>query len=56
MSFVRFACLVLSALGLAGSAAAQAPYPAKPVRLVVPYPPGASNDVLSRITVPAPAA
>jgi tripartite-type tricarboxylate transporter receptor subunit TctC len=53
MSFVRFACLVLSALGLAGSAAAQAPYPAKPVRLVVPYPPGASNDVLSRITAQA---
>jgi tripartite-type tricarboxylate transporter receptor subunit TctC len=53
MSFVRFACLALSALGLAGSAAAQAPYPAKPVRLVVPYPPGASNDVLSRITAQA---
>jgi tripartite-type tricarboxylate transporter receptor subunit TctC len=37
MSFVRFACLALSALGLAGGAAAQAPYPGKAVRLVVPY-------------------
>jgi tripartite-type tricarboxylate transporter receptor subunit TctC len=53
MSLVRCACLVLSALGLAGGAVAQAPYPAKPVRLVVPYPPGASNDVLSRITAQA---
>jgi tripartite-type tricarboxylate transporter receptor subunit TctC len=53
MSLVRFACLALSALGLAGGAVAQAPYPAKPVRLVVPYPPGASNDVLSRITAQA---
>jgi tripartite-type tricarboxylate transporter receptor subunit TctC len=53
MSFVRFACLALSALGLAGGAAAQVPYPAKSVRLVVPYPPGASNDVLSRITAQA---
>jgi tripartite-type tricarboxylate transporter receptor subunit TctC len=43
----------LSAFGLAAGASAQAPYPAKPVRLVVPYPPGASNDVLSRITAQA---
>ena len=28
-------------------------YPAKPVRFVVPYPPGGSNDVLSRITAQA---
>ncbi|HZN23852.1 MAG TPA: tripartite tricarboxylate transporter substrate binding protein [Burkholderiales bacterium] len=31
-------------------ALAQTPYPAKPVRLVVPYTPGASNDTLSRAT------
>jgi len=52
MSFLRSACLALSAFGLACGAAAQT-YPAKPVRLVVPYPPGASNDVLSRITAQA---
>ena len=28
-------------------------WPAKPIRLVVPFPPGASNDVLSRITAQA---
>ena len=49
MSATRAACLALAAFALAGAAAAQ-PYPAKPVRLVVPYPPGGSNDVLSRIT------
>jgi tripartite-type tricarboxylate transporter receptor subunit TctC len=56
MSTIRFVCLVFIALMLAGVAAAQPAsqaYPAKPVRLVVPYPPGGSNDVLSRITAQA---
>ncbi|MDP1672113.1 MAG: tripartite tricarboxylate transporter substrate-binding protein, partial [Burkholderiales bacterium] len=46
-SFRMIAALLLAAT--AGAASAQA-WPAKPVRLVVPFPPGASNDVLSRIT------
>ena len=29
------------------------PYPAKAIRLVVPVPPGGSNDILSRITAQA---
>jgi len=33
--------------GLAGPARAQ--YPERPVRLVVPYPPGATNDLLGRV-------
>jgi tripartite-type tricarboxylate transporter receptor subunit TctC len=35
-----------------GTAQAQA-WPAKPIRFVVPYPPGGSNDVLTRITAQA---
>lgn len=38
----------VAALGLIGGAAA-APYPDKPVRLVVPYPAGGPVDVLSRV-------
>ena len=44
------AALLLAAT--AGTALAQA-WPAKPVRFVVPYPPGGSNDVLTRITAQA---
>jgi len=40
--------LLLAALVLAGSAA-QAEYPEKTIRIVVPYPPGGFNDTLGRI-------
>jgi tripartite-type tricarboxylate transporter receptor subunit TctC len=48
----RTACLALCTIGLVAPAVAQT-YPAKTVRLVVPFPPGGSNDVLSRITAQA---
>lgn len=40
--------LVIAA-GATGFAVAQPSFPAKPIRIIVPYPPGGANDVISRI-------
>lgn len=43
------AALLAFLLLLNGAALAQAPYPTHPIRLIAPFPPGGSSDVLGRI-------
>ena len=43
---------LLGALLLAGSCLAQSPWPAKPVRIVVPYAPGGITDTVTRLSAP----
>ena len=46
------ALLALLPLGIAAPAVAAGSYPNKPIRLVVGYPPGGSNDIAARIIAP----
>jgi tripartite-type tricarboxylate transporter receptor subunit TctC len=44
--------LLLGILALASSLAAAQPWPSKPIRYIVPFPPGGSSDLISRAIAP----
>lgn len=44
-----FACVVLVSAGVTTAAQAQSQWPSKPIRFVVPYPPGGPLDTIARV-------
>jgi len=50
--FVLAACICAAVSPCVASAQSAAPYPVKPVRVIVPYPPGSGVDIVTRIVVP----
>ena len=49
MTLQRFLAPVLGALVTALAASAHAQYPTKPVRIIVPFPPGQATDIVARL-------
>ena len=49
MAFIRMACFALACIAGGGTAWAQSDYPNKPVKIIVPFPPGGTSDVMARM-------
>jgi tripartite-type tricarboxylate transporter receptor subunit TctC len=52
MRAIRAFAASIGVMACVGGIACAQPYPSKPVRVIVPFPPGGANDILARIVLP----
>ncbi|MBI3915525.1 MAG: tripartite tricarboxylate transporter substrate binding protein [Betaproteobacteria bacterium] len=52
MRAIRVLAAFIAGMLCAGGAAWSQAYPAKPVRVIIPFPPGGANDIMARIVFP----
>ncbi len=50
--FARFAILAAAFFSLSNSVSAQQPFPSKPIRIIIPFSAGGTNDILARLLGP----
>ena len=49
LTFAVLACATVGFMATGGAALAQSDYPTKPVKIIVPFPPGGTSDVMGRM-------
>ena len=49
LTLIKLACVAFAGIACGSAALAQSDYPSKPVKIIVPFPPGGTSDIMGRM-------